>query len=716
MNPADPSTEDRAFRAPYMAAELLACEARPVMRAIISSKCKDRPSLSGLQRLLLFADRPGQLRAYLAGYAVRAVEAIARTEPAATVQAVVSTPGVVAACTAHADEPACGRLLAALWRLPYTASDPLFRCGKLHAADPVTLAEALAAMLHPLAVEQPREQRAEPGSAPGSASGGAFPRLPLLVAPSDAPSDPTGLSPVPSLAAARDYAGDNALIVVQEVAAGARVGPGAGVFVLRDVTRGSGGVAGGEEAAAAAAASPEGASGVARARAAASAAGGGEGARLGAAKAVHSRVVSDEVSPGDTAAAAVAKQMRGEAAATPFARAAAAAAVGAVCADACARGVADLSATASVPASGPAALLAAAELVRHCQWVAGLCRGGLSSDADPGPARRKLPLFLRLFGTDASRGCLSIPGGVSRILSDADKSLTGATRVSPVQACTALLRWRCLRAADAAAAAHHCDTRLGLPSPLPPSVALPGRPAYTASLPPVPSRSGAPRLGSEAEAAARLLCALLAVPDEGVSRHLQDTGAVVSLLDAVEAFPWHSLLHASVADALSEVMSRGPHSLADHILRGADLPARFARMLRLTAWPHRLDLVGRPRPPGCATAAYPGLVMRVANAVEAAAARTTSCVGVKASVGGTSTGITLSADLLAWLESNEEWIFVSSGPLSVFNVLSGEYVAGVPPSANNLSSIDREGGAGGGGLLGRLASIDEMPSKFPDAN
>jgi hypothetical protein len=98
--------------------------------------------------------------------------------------------------------------------------------------------------------------------------------------------------------------------------------------------------------------------------------------------------------------------------------------------------------------------------------------------------------------------------------------------------------------------------------------------------------------------------------------------------------------------------------------------------------------------------------------VEAAAARTQGDVGA-VTEGGVSTGLVFPPALLAWLDANEDWQFVAGGPLAVFNVISAEYSAGVPPSANNLSSADRDGAAGG---MGRLSGVDEMPLSFLDGD
>ncbi|KAA0149688.1 hypothetical protein FNF28_07329 [Cafeteria roenbergensis] len=313
VTPRPPSRQEEAFRVPYIASEIIACAAPGVVRAVMSAPSADRPGVTALQRLLLFADRRSPLRTYLSAYAARAIEALAQAEPLQVARAALATPGVVDACVRHSDDPACTKVLSLLARLPFTAADPMFSgSGKVHPDDAASLAASIAACLHPAGRKLPRGRT---GGGPSGAAVRSDP--PALSAGEGGPSSDSAaeadLIPAPGLAAAAESASANAAELVLAALQLARVRPGAGVFLLRDAVRGVGG-AGGAEGAAAAASSPSAAAGVARAKAiaaqvsalAGTAAGLSKGkvaaseARLAATVAVHPSAVDSRVSPGDS--------------------------------------------------------------------------------------------------------------------------------------------------------------------------------------------------------------------------------------------------------------------------------------------------------------------------------------------------------------------------------------------------------------------------------
>ncbi|KAA0152513.1 hypothetical protein FNF29_03740 [Cafeteria roenbergensis] len=271
VTPRPPSRQEEAFRVPYIASEIIACAAPGVVRAVMSAPSADRPGVTALQRLLLFADRRSPLRTYLSAYAARAIEALAQAEPLQVARAALATPGVVDACVRHSDDPACTKVLSLLARLPFTAADPMFSgSGKVHPDDAASLAASIAACLHPAGRKLPR------GRTGGGPSGAAVRSDPPALSageggPSSGSAAEAGLIPAPGLAAAAESASANAAELVLAALQLARVRPGAGVFLLRDAVRG-----------------------LSKGKVAASE------ARLAATVAVHPSAVDSLVSPGDS--------------------------------------------------------------------------------------------------------------------------------------------------------------------------------------------------------------------------------------------------------------------------------------------------------------------------------------------------------------------------------------------------------------------------------
>ncbi len=697
VTPRPPSRQEEAFRVPYIASEIIACAAPGVVRAVMSAPSADRPGVTALQRVLLFADRRSPLRTYLSAYAARAIEALAQAEPLQVARAALATPGVVDACVRHSDDPACTKVLSLLARLPFTAADPMFSgSGKVHPDDAASLAASIAACLHPAGRKLPRGRT---GGGPSGAAVRSDP--PALSAGEGGPSSDSAaeadLIPAPGLAAAAESASANAAELVLAALQLARVRPGAGVFLLRDAVRGVGG-AGGAEGAAAAASSPSAAAGVARAKAiaaqvsalAGTAAGLSKGkvaaseARLAATVAVHPSAVDSRVSPGDSVHLLLAKEWRNGPAGARVALAAIA------------------SAEAETPplgragavVSGPSALLAFTALAKHCRWAAGAARGGLAVDG--GREGGRVP-----DATGEASALPPLPLALAAALDPAPRSAGPATAASKADAlpslplaCVRLLESR-TRAAQAFAASDAERARA--------AAALPG----TAAAAPVPSRRGSPSFGATAEAAARCLAELLLAPWEDVQLAVVEAGGVKALLDASEAFPWHSLLHSTVGDALQEALEEGAlPATARHIVVDCELVRWVGRTLAITGHPSTLAKVGAPSPPAARSAPVAALGLRLANTLEAELARADAPASRGA--GGEGPG-RLPAPVRRHLEASDEWCRIACGPLAVANIVAAEQAAGAAPSANDLS-VSRDSH----GIHGLGPSVDEIDGKMPD--
>lgn len=691
VTPRPPSRQEEAFRVPYIASEIIACAAPGVIRAVMSAPSADRPGVSALQRLLLFADRRSPLRTYLSAYAARAIEALVQAEPLQMARAALATPGVVDACVRHSDDPACTKVLSLLARLPFTAADPIFSgSGKVHADDSASLASAVAACLHPAG-------RRLPAVPSGGAASSAPPALSAGGASPAASEAEAGLLPAPGLAVAAESASANAAELVLSALQLARVRPGAGVFLLRDAVRGVGG-AGGAEGAAAAASSPSAAAGVARAKAiaaqvsalAGTAAGLSKGkvsaseARLSATVAVHPSAVDNRISPGDSIPLLLAKEWRSGPAGARVAVSAIASAVAET---------PPLGRAGAVP-SGPSALLAVTALAKHCRWAAGAARGGLAVDG--GREGGRVP--------DATGGAAALPPLPAALAAVLEPPMTSAGPASaaakddilpslPV-ACVRLLESRS-RAARAFADSDAERSRA--------AAALPG----TAAAVPVPSRRGSPSFGATAEAAARCLAELILAPWEAVQLAVMEAGGVRALLEAAEAFPWHSLLHSTVGDALQEALEEGAlPATARHIVVECEIVSWVGRTLALTGHPCALAKIGTPPSPAARAAPVAALGLRLATTLEAELARADERTSRGA---GLDSPGRLPAPVRRHLEASAEWRRIASGPLAVANIVAAELAAGSAPSANDLSSSRDSHGIHGLG-----PNVDEMDGKMPD--
>jgi hypothetical protein len=637
------------MRVAMTAADVLGCGSKPILRAAVLAPSSKSADVLAVQQLLLFGRRGPDSTTY----AAKVLEALAEAEPAALARAVLSTPGVTATLSHIASDNAASRIMSILAGLPYPASSSMFRMGKLHPSDPTELGVAIASLLHPLASEE------------GSLAEDAM---------------------------TAEFQSDGAATMLVTAVQASRSRPGAGVFVLRDAMRGMANP-GGEDAALAAKEGEESRLGVATAlQAAKTGTSGAFSDRLASCTASHPSFVQDDVQLGDLPQLQLTKRLRSGPAGAVIARAAVASAVGATLLGYDEASVGEF----HVLPTGPGALQAATALANHCVLLGGGSPGGLLVDGRGASWRRECPAFLRHCAGMDPRGAMDFgdrPGLVDALRTaqargtrDAPSAgsmesrmfgSTTSSKLSAIEACVILIQSRCalsLAFSESSAAAAF---------PFRPSGSAPPPPAML----PVPSRAGSPKLGSTALHAIRLLCAIARSPWDEPAAALRRSGGLAACLDAVEAFPWQSLVHSTVTDCIIDLLRHGSAPMQRHLILDCDLAARLARMLRSCGALHRLNDVRRPRAAPTKPAGYSGMCLRVAASLDAALGRADS----EMPAGGFSE---LPTDVTARLKTDKDWHWVATGPLAVSLVLQGEMI-GAPPSASNSSGRPRNPTEGG---------------------
>jgi hypothetical protein len=196
----------------------------------------------------------------------------------------------------------------------------------------------------------------------------------------------------------------------------------------------------------------------------------------------------------------------------------------------------------------------------------------------------------------------------------------------------------CVRARVAAVEAAATAASRGRPLPSTLQSAAAAAAAMQQEPSPAPYSQGALPLGTATLALVRALCALLGCPWPEVVAAVAQSGLLGALLDLQLAFPWHSVLHATVTAALSTALSHGPPALLRALLIDAGLPQRIVAGCRFAGLPGSMRAQFAPFEAAPAAAAAATAVAAPAAVPKGRKGRAVAAAAAKAKAAADRTG------------------------------------------------------------------------------
>jgi hypothetical protein len=205
----------------------------------------------------------------------------------------------------------------------------------------------------------------------------------------------------------------------------------------------------------------------------------------------------------------------------------------------------------------------------------------------------------------------------------------------------------------------------------------------TPGVAPVPSYRLTPALGISGLSLARALAAVTRCGWPQVAGSAVRAGVFPALLDALTAFPWHSILHKVVCDAVVDAVRSGPEPLQKGLLFEARLLTRVVAGLKLGGLPGTMSAYGRRT----GRIGYAGHLVAMANAV------------IASNAAGT-----LAPSAASLVASHSDWRALTAAELAVANIAHGILIGGMAPDTKASGNVGASADATGA----PRAAVDEV--------